>query len=201
MELEKALDQISEIHDHLARSEVYRGYRSLPIAVSGGIALAAAWIQTTLLPAEEVVSFLQYWLVIGAICGSLSSSEMLYLYLFREDSYRRQKTRRVFAQFVPCIGAGVVTTFCLMRLGTEASWLLPGLWNVFFSLGIFSCRPYLPRAIGWVGLFHLLAGAFLLWHANAGESVSPWGMGASFGTGLLLAALVHYWNIERKENV
>ena len=35
-------------------------------------------------------------------------------------------------------------------------------WALLFSLGLFSCRPYLPRGIGWVALFYLLAGGGLL---------------------------------------
>ena len=42
MEIQKALHQISEIHGHLAKSHVYRGYRAVPVALSGVLALVAA---------------------------------------------------------------------------------------------------------------------------------------------------------------
>ena len=45
MEVNRALDRISEIHDHLAKSEVFRGYRSIPVALSGVVALLAASAQ------------------------------------------------------------------------------------------------------------------------------------------------------------
>ncbi len=46
MELRDALTQITEIRLQLARTEVFRGYRAMPVAFSGGVALLAAVIQT-----------------------------------------------------------------------------------------------------------------------------------------------------------
>src|SRR5258708_6260503 len=74
--------------------------------------------------------------------------------------------------------------------------LLPGLWSLSFSLGIFAARPNLPRGIGWVGLFYLLAGTLLL--TPVGTSLGALGMGGAFGFGQLFMALVLYWNLERK---
>jgi len=75
--------------------------------------------------------------------------------------------------------------------------LLPGLWCLFFSMGVFASRPYLPHGVGWVGLFYLFGGGALLALAPAGLSLEPWGMGAAFGVGQFLLAMVLYWNLER----
>ena len=45
MELRDALTQITEIRLQLARTEVFRGYRAMPVAFSGGVAVLAAVIQ------------------------------------------------------------------------------------------------------------------------------------------------------------
>ena len=37
VDVTRALDQIAEIHQQMAKGEVYRGYRSLPIAASGTV--------------------------------------------------------------------------------------------------------------------------------------------------------------------
>ena len=42
MELHEALTQIAEIRQQMAKSDVFRGYRSAPVAFSGLVALAAA---------------------------------------------------------------------------------------------------------------------------------------------------------------
>ena len=45
MELREALTQITEIRLQLARTEVFRGYRAMPVAFSGVVALLAGLIQ------------------------------------------------------------------------------------------------------------------------------------------------------------
>ena len=40
--------------------------------------------------------------------------------------------------------------------------LLPGVWALFHALGLFASRLHLPRAVGWVGLWYLAAGGWLL---------------------------------------
>lgn len=197
MELERALHQISEIHSHLARSEVYRGCRSLPLAIAGFVALTAAALQGFVFVPGTATAFVQYWVVIAALCGALSSCETLYKYVFRDGALLRLKTRRAVGQFLPCLLAGAAVTLCVGRAGEEAVTLLPGLWAILFSMGIFASRPYLPRAIGWVGLFYLVAGVALLLLAPSGLSLAPWGMGITFGIGQLSSAVVLYWNIER----
>lgn len=200
MELQKALDQISEIHRFLARSEVYRGYRSLPMGVAGGLALLAAFVQEAVFPPADDLAYIRYWVLIAAVCGALSSSEIVFNYVFREDRYRRRQTRRVVGQFLPCLAAGTLVTGCLAhgRIGS-IEWI-PGLWAVLFGLGVFSSRPYLPHATGYVGLFYLLAGTSLLVLGAEGLALSPWSVGGTFGIGQLLLAAVLYWNVERRDH-
>lgn len=45
MRLDRALEQISEIHEQMAKGQMYRGYRAIPSAAAGGLALIAAWVQ------------------------------------------------------------------------------------------------------------------------------------------------------------
>ena len=42
-ELHEALERIAEIRHQMARTEVFRGYRALPVAFSGALAVAAGW--------------------------------------------------------------------------------------------------------------------------------------------------------------
>ena len=74
--------------------------------------------------------------------------------------------------------------------------LLPGLWSILFSLGVFASRRLLPRAIVGVAWFYLLAGLGCLAMAQGEASLSPWAMGIPFGGGQLLAAAVLYRTLE-----
>ena len=57
VDVTRALDQIAEIHQQMAKGEVYRGYRSLPVAASGLMGLAAAWLQPASLGAADPIGF------------------------------------------------------------------------------------------------------------------------------------------------
>ena len=198
MDVTRALDQINEIHAQIAKGEVYRGYRSLPIAASGAIGVAAAAMQ----PAEvarEPIAFAAYWMAVAVAAMLVGSSEILYNYVVHDSASGRRHTRNVVGQFLPSVLAGGAIAVCFCRLDPSLVILLPGVWAICFGLGAFASRPYLPRASGWVALFYYAAGFMLLLMTRAaGTTLNGWWIGATFGTGQLLAALVLWWNLERE---
>ncbi len=199
MDLSRALGQLADIHQQIAKSEIYRGYRSLPIAASGLIGLGAAWAQTPALGASDPIGFVLYWVTIAGCAGFVGASEIIYNYVVHDDRIVRRRTRQVVGQFLPSLLAGVAITISFVHLSATLVPLLPGLWAICFGIGTFASRPYLPRASGWVALFYYAAGMALLWLARGPEPLSGWWVGGTFGTGQLLAALVLYWNLEREE--
>jgi hypothetical protein len=192
----QALDQIAEIHAQIAKGEVYRGYRSLPVAASGLIGLTAAWLQPPALGIVDPIGFVLYWTAIAAAAGFVGSSEILYNYAVREGSSGRRQTRQVIGQFLPSLVGGAAITICFCHLSAALVPLLPGLWAICFGVGIFASRLYLPRASGWIAMFYYAAGFALLWGAG-GATVTGWWVGGTFGVGQLLAAAVLWWNLER----
>lgn len=199
MDVTRALDQIAEIHEQIAKGEVYRGYRSLPIAASGLIGLIAAWLQPATLATADPIGFVLYWTAVAAAAGFVGSAEIIYNYVVREREADRRHTRRVVGQFLPSVVGGVAITVCFMHLSAALVPLLPGLWAFCFGIGTFASRPYLPKASGWIALFYYAAGFALLWIARGPESLSGWWVGGTFGVGQLLAAMVLWWNLERDE--
>ena len=222
MEIQKALNQISEIHGHLAKTDVYRGYRAVPVALSGILALVAAAAQTRLVGngSDYHYDFIIFWLVVWLLGAATAAGGIVYSYLREESQLARRRTRATVGQLLPCLVAGFGVAVLLVRPGSDSLAFVPGLWAVLFSLGIFASRPYLPRMTGWVALYYLVAGTVLLamagepttlsgWgtqvtvgfgHTTAGypKSLSPWGMGLTFGFGQIMAGIVLYWNLERK---
>ena len=197
MDATRALDQIAEIHRQIAKGEVYRGYRSVPMALSGGIGLCAAWMQPAGLAAADPDGFVVYWTVIAAAAALVGSSEIIYNYIVKEDASARRATRQVVGQLAPSLAAGVLITVAFAQVSAALVPLLPGIWAICFGLGTCACRPYLPRATGWIGLFYLAAGAALLLNARGAAPVTGWWVGGTFGAGQLLAAAVLWWNLER----
>jgi hypothetical protein len=109
-----------------------------------------------------------------------------------------ERTVDAVERFVPSLAAGAILTFVFYNSITHDAWMLPGLWAVCFSLGVFASRTLLPRGIAVVGGYYLLAGCADLVLARGTHMFSPWAMALPFGIGQLLASGVLYWNLERK---
>lgn len=195
MELRDALAQISEIRLRMARAEVFRGYRALTTAVSGLLALAAAGAQALWIadPAAELATYLLLWCGAAALCGLVVAADLVVRWRRTHEPLKAHKTWLAIEQILPCVAAGALVTFALVRFAPETATLLPGLWQVLFSLGLFASSALLPRGMGLVASFYLVSGVVCL----AFGSLSPWAMGLPFGLGQVLAAGVLYWSLER----
>ncbi len=193
----RALEQIEAIHEHLARGEVYRGWRSAPVAMSGLAGLAAAAWQSASAQFVEPVSFTVYWLAVGVLALALGCAEIVWHYITHASLTERRRSRCVVSQFLPSLVAGLVITIPLVRLDVSLAALLPGLWAILFGVGVFAARPYLPTASALVACYYWAAGLLLLWRADGLASLSPWTVGGVFGAGQLLAAVVLYVSLER----
>lgn len=198
MDLTNALDRIEEIHAQIAKGEVFRGYRPIPVAVAGAIGLLAGWLQPRLLASgDDGTAFLWYWLCVAALNVVLIGGVVGVAHLRERDPFARRHTRRVVGQFVPCLAAGAAVSLALPALDPGLVRLLPGIWALLLGLGIFASRPYLARATGWVALFFLLAGSALLAFPTADLARLGTLHGTVFGVGLLAAAVVLHLDIPR----
>jgi hypothetical protein len=77
--------------------------------------------------------------------------------------------------------------------------MLPGLWQIVFSLGIFaSCRS-LPRPMFAAAVWYLAAGLLSLAFANGVHAFSPFAMAVPFGIGQFYMAAVLYLSIGEQD--
>jgi hypothetical protein len=199
MELRDALDQIAEIRHHMARTEVFRGYRAVPVAFSGVLAFAAAGLQSVCVaePKEQVGAYLLLWLGVAFLSVAAVGWEMAWRLHRSASSLERERVLVAVSQFCPCLAAGALLLLVLLRFAPDSLWMLPGLWALFFGLGLFASWRFVPHAIIWVGVFYLAAGVCCLAVAQGDAAFSPWAMGLPFGVGQLLTAAVLYWSLER----
>jgi hypothetical protein len=197
MELHEALTQIAEIREGLARAELFRGYRAVPVAFSGMLAVFAAALQHFYVsdPAENLSAYLILWVGVAALSVCATGFEMLWSLHKSPSLLERQKTFVAIRQFLPCLVVGMVLMAVVMRWAPDSAWMLPGLWAMLFGLGIFASHRFLPQAVFWVGVFYLGAGAACLALAQGDNAFSPWAMGLPFGIGQLLCAAV-LWKSE-----
>ena len=200
MHLDDALEQISEIHAQVLKSEVFRGYRAATMSLTAAIAVVAAILQPGILGVVTPAAFVWYWVSVAALCAALCAVDILRTARLCSEAGRGRRTILVVLQSLPALLVGAVVTAILVQREGAAS-ALPGLWAMFFALGIWSARPYLPRAVGLVALFYVLAGTWQLSQAQGTLMPSPWGMGLTFGVGQCALAVVLYLNIERRVQV
>ncbi len=198
MELQEALTQISVIHSHVVKREEFRGYRTVPIAVTAGIALCAAALQQAWFAlSEDFVVFVWFWIAVAGFAASICAADLALRYRAETSRRERRKTLHVVGQFLPAVVVGAVTTLVLMTFEEPVPQLLPGLWAMFYSLGIFASRSSLPRSVGFVAAFYLFAGLQMLSAADQAVVPSPWGMGITFAVGQSALALVLHMNLKR----
>src|SRR5262245_31571262 len=110
MELREALSQISEIRQQMARSEVFRGYRSLTVGFSGVLGLLAAVFQTrwVVSPEAELGRYLSLWVSVAAACLIVAGIELYWRSYAAGPGLTRELTILAIEQFLPCIVVGAL---------------------------------------------------------------------------------------------
>ncbi|WZO98194.1 hypothetical protein EP7_005250 [Isosphaeraceae bacterium EP7] len=192
MELREAMTQIAEIRLQLARTEVCRDFRSVPVAFSGVLAVGAAALQAAWVgnPTTQMDAYLVIWVGAAALSVAAAFAEMALRDRQFRPAWAREKTRLVVEQLVPCVVAGGLLTAVLSLRAPASAWMLPGLWQVVYSLGLFSACRLLPRGTSLVAGFYLASGLACLSVAQGPLALSAWAMGVPFGVGQMLAAAV-----------
>ena len=199
MELHDALSQITEIRSQMARAETFRGYRSATIGISGLFALGGAAAQAVWVPrpSEQIGVYLGLWIALALLSVVVCGAEMAYRAYRATSPLTRQITLLAVEQFLPCVVAGALVTFAVARFAPASVWMLPGLWAIVFSLGVFASCRLLPRQTFWVAVWYLIAGVAALALARNEAAFSPWAMVGTFGAGQFMAAAILYFTLER----
>jgi hypothetical protein len=199
MDLHEALGQISEIRAHVARTETFRGFRSVTVGFSGALGIAAGLVQNERIaqPTLHVPEYIDLWLSVAILSVLVVGVELGYRWAVENSSLKRRLTLLAVQQFAPCLVAGGTVTVVIAARAPASAWMLPGLWAILFSLGIFASCRLLPAATAWVGVYYLGSGTLCLAWGNGPHALAPWFMVGTFGVGQLLAAAILYFTLER----
>lgn len=198
-DLDKALADILTIRSQIAAGTAFRGYGPLALAATGGLALITATAQSLWL-GPDPVAYLAGWAATALIASALIAIEMI-------ARTRRHHAvgglgdamlRQAVLQFLPAGVSGLLLCVVFVRVAPESLWLLPGLWQILVSLGIFASRPSLPPAMAAVGVWYLLTGLMVLTVTSATHALSPWSMGLPFAIGQGLSAFL-IWKASRHD--
>ncbi len=190
-ELEQALSEIHCIRSQVARGTEFRGYGPASIAASGVLALLVAAVQAHFMSKPEqsnLAVWLSVWVATAAVALVLTGGEMLMRARRVHTGLAREMVESAVAQFLPAIMVGVLLTVVMVRVAASECWMLPGLWELIFSLGVFASCRFLPRQMFAVGVWYMAAGLYCLVAGSVTHMLSPWAMGVPFGVGQLLVA-------------
>jgi len=193
-DLDKALADILAIRSQIAATTAFRGYGPAALAATGGLALVAAIGQAALLhdPTGRPLSFFAGWVVTAILSCAIIGVEMRGRSQRLHSGLADQMIYHAIEQFLPAAVAGVLLAGLLARLAPESLWMLPGIWQVLVSLGIFASVRSLPRGVALAGAWYFVAGFTVLMLAAGDHALSPWTMGLPFVVGqLLLAGILH----------
>jgi hypothetical protein len=204
MELDNALAQIAAIHQQMERTRIFRGYRAATTLMSAVVAVIAGGVQAWLIPNPSATPllFADLWVAVAMFCSAIVATEMIVRYRRSDSPLQRELTLHAIEQFLPCMIVGGLVTLVLCDIAHAGLWMLPGLWEIFFGMGMMASRRLLPRAITFVAGFYLLCGLFNLAYAYNGGSLnagafSPWSMAIPFGIGQTATAFILHWSLER----
>jgi len=190
-DLNKALVDISSMRRQMARSTEFRGYGPATLAGTAGFAVLAAtaqsfWVQD---PANQIGTYLGIWIWTAAISAALIGIQMQTRSRRIHSGLADEMIRTAVEQFLPSAIAGALLTIVLVRWVPHALWMVPGMWQIIFSLGVFSSCRFLPRPMIAAGAWYLLTGLACIALGDA-RALSPWAMGIPYGVGQLLVATI-----------
>ena len=196
-ELDRALGEITSIRRQVARATEFRGYGAATLATTGLVAIAAALAQARWLPdaASHLAVYLGIWMTTAVLSAALIAVQTVNRTQREHSGMADEMIRMAVEQFLPAAIAGALLTVVMMRSGPGSLWLLPGLWQVIFSLGVFSSCRFLPRPMLAAGVWYLATGLACIALGDA-RALSPWAMGIPYGAGQLLVAAILYFNQE-----
>ena len=153
--------------------------------VAGGV--QAAWIAE---PTLHWGQFLALWMTVAALSLAICLGDIWRRYRRSSGLLHQEATHLALEQFFPCLLAGGLLTVVVARFAPQVVWMLPGLWAILFSLGLFASWRLLPRAIFGVASYYLASGLGSLLWGSGRNGLSPWTMPLVFGVGQMLTAAV-----------
>src|SRR6202035_2093835 len=194
-DLDKALADIFAIRNQIAAGTAFRGYGSATVAATGGLALLTTLLQFLWLqdPTGQPLVFFSAWAATALVSGALIWVEMQARSRRHHSGLADAMVHQAVEQFLPAGVAGLLLAVMLGKFAAGTLWMLPGLWQVIVSLGVFASVRSLPRSVALAGAWYFIAGFTVLLLSSQSHGLSPWTMGLPFAIGQSLLAAILYF--------
>jgi hypothetical protein len=193
-ELDRALNDIAKMREQMANSSEFWGFGPKTLAFTGALALLVAATQPLWLkdPSAHPLSFVMEWFATAAVALIFIGTEATARSKQVHGSMALPLLQSAAERFCPAIAAGGLLTAAILQGAPQATWMLPGLWQIIFGLGAFATARMLPRPMFIVGVWYIVCG---LTYIGLGDSkaLTGWSMGIPFSVGQLIVAGILHW--------
>ena len=137
-------------------------------------------------------TFVSTWVVVALASAALIGVEMYARTRRHHSGLADAMLFNAVENFLPVGFAGAALAVVILNYAPDTIWMLPGLWQLLVSLGLFAAIRFLPRAVAVAAAWYFVAGIAVLILSSEDRSLSPLLMGLPFSVGqLLLAAILH----------
>jgi hypothetical protein len=190
-EVDRALAEIKRIRFQMARTTQFRGYGPASVAASGALALLVAAAQSHWMRGGiGFNAFAAGWIATAFVSLTMVIVQMTFRAPRVHYGFAKEMIQSAAEQFLAPLVVGVVLTAVVARAMPKETWMLPALWQLLFSLGVFASCRFLPRITFAIGVWYLGSGLTTLLLQSDSPSLLPWTMGIPFGVGQLLVAAI-----------
>jgi hypothetical protein len=194
-DLNRALLDIRNIRRQVAQTTEFHGYGPLTLSATAIFALLAGVTQSYWLPnpAGHPGQYIALWLTTGIVSAALIATQMFTRANRLHSGMADDMVRMAVAQFLPAAAAGVIIPFVLLNINPIVFWMLPGLWQIIFSLGVFASCRCLPRPMLLAGAWFLLTGLVCVALGDT-RALAPASMSCAYAIGMALVAAIHFFS-------
>jgi hypothetical protein len=191
-DLDQALIDIRAMRSQIARGTEFRGYGPAAFAATGVLAILAAFAQAHFIenPTAETLSYIALWIATALTAAVIVGADVITRSRRVHSGLADEMIQSAAEQLLPAGVAGALLTIIIVRYAPQSVWMLPGLWQIMLSVGVFAACRMLPAPLFVVGVWYLGTGLACLAFAGDTHALSPWAMGLPFGLGQLLAAIL-----------
>ena len=191
-ELDKALADIGDIRSRMAVGTTFQGFGPAVIASTGLLALILGTLQQQLpgIFANNNKTYLLVWIALACLCALLIGTEMVARSRRIHGGLADAMLANAVEQFLPAAVGGIMLTVVVFRFQPDLLWLLPGLWQLLLSVGLFASARNLVRGVKLVAGWYFVSAFVVLVMSMDATILSPWLMTVPFLVGQVIMAVV-----------
>lgn len=191
-ELDKALADIGDIRSRMAVGTTFQGFGPAVIASTGLLALILGTLQQQLpgIFANNNKTYLLVWIALACLCALLIGTEMVARSRRIHGGLADAMLANAVEQFLPAAVGGIMLTVVVFRFQPDLLWLLPGLWQLLLSVGLFASARNLVRGVKLVAGWYFVSAFVVLVMSMDATILSPWLMTVPFLVGQIFMAIV-----------